>query len=162
MSPKGALSSLLFTKPKKAVGIDVGSHSVKSVQMSRSAGHLRIDAAGYALVDRGQFNIDPVAAQANAIRESVRSMAVQNALLVGALPGHTVVIRYPRLPQTDEARLAEAVEKEAGQHIPYDLAEVSLDWSLLDTVTEGEEKLSKVLLVAAKHEVIDEIGRAHV
>ena len=146
---------MLFSRPKKAIGLDVGTHSVKSVQMSRSGGHLRVDGAGYALVDRNQLNLDPVASQANAVREAVRSMAVAQSVIVGALPGHTVVIRYPRLPEMPLNSLDAAVEREAGQHIPYELSEVFLDSTLLETVTEGEDRLHKVLLVAAKHDVID-------
>jgi type IV pilus assembly protein PilM len=101
------------------------------------------------------LNADPVSAHANAEREAVRNMAMSQSLVVGALPGQTVVIRYPRLPQMPEEQIGETIRKDAGQHIPYDLAEVFLDWSLLDTVTEGSERLLKVLLVAAKHEVID-------
>lgn len=149
------MSSPLFTKPKKAVGIDIGAHSVKAVQMSRSGGRLRIDHAGYALVDRNLINMDPVAAQAQALREALRTMPSIPRLLVGALPGQAVVIRYPRLPNMPESKIADVIEREASQHIPYDLTEVFLDWTVLETVTEGEQKLLKVLLVAAKHEVIE-------
>ena len=135
--------------------MDIGTHSVKGVQMSRSSGHLRVDCAGYALVDRNQLNLDPVACQAKALREAIRSMAVAQSLIVGSLPGHTVVIRYPRLPEMPLDSLDAAVEREAGQHIPYELSEVFLDSTLLETVTEGEDRLHKVLLVAAKHDVID-------
>lgn len=153
--PSGVRTALLFAKPKKAVGIDIGTHSIKAVQMSRSGGRLRIDAAGYALVDRNQLNVDPVATQANAVREAMRAISVDQSVVVGALPGQTVVIRYPRLPEMPEDQIGAALEREAGQHIPYDLSEVFLDWALLDTVMEGNNKLLKILLVAAKHEVID-------
>ena len=123
--------------------------------MSRSGGRLRIDYAGYALVDRNLINMDPVAAQAQALREALGSMPPIPRLLVGALPGQAVVIRYPRLPNMPENKIADVIEREASQHIPYDLAEVFLDWTVLETVTEGEQKLLKVLLVAAKHEVIE-------
>ena len=146
---------MLFSKPKRAIGIDIGTHSVKSVQMSRPGGRLRLDAAGYALVDRNQFNIDPLSAQAVAVRESLRTLVEAQSIVVTALPGQSVVIRYPRLSNMPEERLQEAVEKEAGQHIPYDLSEVFLDWTLLDTVMQGEDKLLKILLLAAKHELID-------
>jgi type IV pilus assembly protein PilM len=114
-----------------------------------------VDAAGYALVDRNQMSVDPVGTPANAVREALRSIPLEQSIMIGALPGQTVVIRYPRLPEMPEDQIASALEKEAGQHMPYDLSEVFLDWTLLDTVTEGNNKLLKVLLVAAKHEVID-------
>ena len=137
------------------VGIDIGSHSVKTVLMSRSGGHVRLEAAGYVPVDRNRLNVDPLLAQAEAVREAVRTFPMAQCLVVAALAGHTVVIRYPRLPDMPESQLDEAIEREAGKHIPYELTEVFLDSTLLDTVKEGDEKLLKVLLVAAKHEIID-------
>ena len=144
-----------FTKPKKVVGLDVGSHAVKAVQMSRSGNTLCIDEVGYALVDPNQVNVDPIAAQADALREALRRISVNQSMVVGALPGQTVVIRYPRLRDVPVDAIDQAIENEASRNIPYDLSEVFLDWSLLAEETEGPEKLLKVLLVAAKSEVID-------
>lgn len=146
---------MLFTKPTKAVGVDVGTHSVKTVQMSRSHGGLRVDNVGYAIIDRGQYNTDPVVAQAAALREAMRSMPVTQSLVVGALPGQTVVIRYPRLPEMSNAQMSDAIEKEASQNIPYERSEVFLDWTPLENVNEAGKNLTKVLLVAARYEVIE-------
>ncbi len=76
-------------------------------------------------------------------------------VIVAALPGQTVVIRYPRLPEMSDRELAAAIEKEAGQNIPYELSEVFLDWTPLDKVTEAGRTMIKVLLVAARYEIID-------
>lgn len=146
---------MLFTKPTRAVGVDVGTHSVKAVQMSRSHGGLRVDNVGYAIIDRGQYNTDPVLAQAAALREAMRSMPTAQSLVVGALPGQTVVIRYPRLPEMSDAQMSDAIEKEASQNIPYERSEVFLDWTPLESVNEAGKNLTKVLLVAARYEVIE-------
>lgn len=146
---------MLFSKPLRAIGIDIGSHSVKAVQMSKNGGRLRIEQAGYALVDSNQVNLDPLGAQADALREAVRSMNLNKATFVGALPGQTAVIRYPRLPDMTANDLSEAVAREASQNIPYELADVFLDWTLLDRETESEKAMLRILLVAAKREVID-------
>lgn len=137
------------------MGLDIGSHSIKAVQMVRSGGRMVVEEAGYSLVDRNRLNTDPVEAQANALRDAVRNMVPAQACVVAGLQGQTVVIRYPRLPDTARDQLDEVVEREAGHNIPYDLAEVYLDWTLLDEIEEGGQKQLKVLLVAAKHEVID-------
>jgi len=144
-----------FTKPKRAIGLDIGTHSVKAVQMSRSGGRLFVDEVGYAVVNRDQINADPVMAHAAAVSEALAGLSVSKSALVGALPGQTVVIRYPRLTQSAQQDIEAAVEREAGQSIPYDLAEVYLDWTLLEELQEGDNKQLKILLVAAKHEVID-------
>lgn len=99
--------------------------------------------------------MEPIEAQADAIREALRFMPAKGAIMVGALPGQTVVIRYPRLPDVSDAELGRAIEREASQNLPYDLSEVFLDWTVLDRALEGEESVAKVLLVAAKNELID-------
>jgi len=144
-----------FTKPKKVIGLDIGTHAVKTVQMSRSGDKLVIEDMGYARVDRARLNADPVSAQADALREALAHLAVNQSMLVGALPGQTVVIRYPRLKKTLANQMDDAIQAEARHNIPYDLSEVFLDWTLLDEETEGDETNLKVLLVAAKHEVIN-------
>lgn len=146
---------MLFTKPKKAIGLDIGTHSVKAVQVSRSGGRLCVDEVGYARVDRNELNANPVGAHAGAVNDALRPMSVVNSLLVAALPGQTAVIRYPRLNEAARNDMERAIEREAGQSIPYDLSEVFLDWAVLDEVEEGEQHQLKVLLVAAKHEIID-------
>jgi type IV pilus assembly protein PilM len=99
--------------------------------------------------------MDPVVAQASALREAVRTIPLSGTYVVGALPGQTVVIRYPRLPEMDDAKLADSIEREAGQNIPYERSEVFLDWTPLDRVTEGSKTMLKVLLVAARYEVVE-------
>lgn len=148
---------MLFTRPKKCIGLDIGTHSVKAVQMSRAGGRLHVDEVGYALIDRNQANADPTAAHARAVKEAILSLPLAQSMVVGALPGQTVVIRYPRLPESAQNNLNDAVQKEAGQNIPYDLAEVVLDWTLLEDGEDAgqNQKQIKVLLVAAKHEVLD-------
>lgn len=135
--------------------MDIGAHSVKAVQMSRVGGRLRVDRVTCALVDRNQLNADPVQAQASAVREALESMPVAQSLVVTALTGQTVVVRYPRLTDVPREQLSNAVAREAANSIPYDLGEVSLDWVVLDEYKEEERRQLKVLLVAAKHEIID-------
>ncbi len=147
-----------FSRPKKAIGLDIGTHSVKAVLMSRYGGRLRVESANHIHLDRSMVNNDPVGAQALATRESVRTMPVGQSLVVAALAGQTVVVRYPRLTNTPKDQLENAVSREAAHNIPYDLNDVFLDWSVLEEA-RGEESRQlnqiKVLLVAAKHEVID-------
>jgi type IV pilus assembly protein PilM len=146
---------LLFSRPTKAIGLDIGSHSVKAVQVSKPGGRVRVDNVGYALVDRAQMGMDPTVAQGDAVREALRTMPLSQCIVVGALPGQTVVIRYPRFNDVADQDLDAAVQREAGQNVPFDLGDVFLDWTLLDKATEGEKTVSTVLLVAAKHEVIE-------
>ena len=145
-----------FTRPKKAIGLDIGTHSVKAVLMTRYGGRLRVDCANHIHLDRNLVNNDPIGAQALAAREAVRTMPVGQSLVVSALAGQNVVVRYPRLTNVPADQVENAVSREAAHNIPYDLNDVFLDWSVLDeTKSEATTQQIKVLLVAAKHEVID-------
>jgi len=144
-----------FTKPKKAIGLDIGTHAVKAVLMSRASGRLKIDQATCALVDRNELNVDPVRAQVAAVREALETMPVPQSYVVAALTGNTVVVRYPRLTDVPKEQLRSAIEREAANNMPYDLREVFLDWAVLDEYQEDERRQLKVLLVAAKHEEIE-------
>ena len=143
-----------FTKPKKSIGLDIGTHSVKAVLMSRAGGRLCVEDAAYVPLDRNLVNANPVEANADAIRSAVQDMTPAMCLVVAALPGQTAVIRYPRIAEVPRDKMSEAVLQEAGQNIPYDLNDVFLDWVPLDEARDGEQRQIKVLLAAAKHEVI--------
>lgn len=123
--------------------------------MSRFGGRLRVDGAAQVLVDRNLLNSDPNEAQAQAVREALREMPVSQCLVVSAMAGQTVVVRYPRLTVKGRESLDDAIRGEASHSIPYDLNDVFLDWHVLEETAEGEQRQVKVLLVAAKHEVID-------
>jgi len=144
-----------FTKPKKAIGLDIGTHAVKAVLMSRASGRLRVDQAACALVDRNEMNVDPVRAQVEAVRKALESMPAEQSYVVAALTGSTVVVRYPRLTDVPKEQIRSAIEREAANNMPYDLREVFLDWVVLDEYQEDERSQLKVLLVAAKHEEIE-------
>ncbi len=144
-----------FRKPRKVIGVDIGTHAVKSVLMTRISGRLKIEQAAMCPIDRNLLNLDPVKAQEEAVRRTLERMPVQQSLIVGALAGQTVVVRYPRLTDVSKERLQGAVAKEATNSIPYDLKDVFLDWVVLEEYSEEGRHITRVLLVAARKEVVD-------
>lgn len=144
-----------FRKPKKALGLDIGTHSVKTVLVSRSMGRLWIEKAAIAYIDRSQFSVDPVAAQTRAIREALDEMPKKQSLVVASLSGQTVVVRYPRLTNVPREQLASAVAREAVNNIPYDMNDVYMDWTLLEEFEEEGRRIAKILVVAATRDVVD-------
>ena len=78
-------------------------------------------------------------------------MQVGTSLVVGALRGQQVVIRYPRVPETSKDKREDAILAEAAKSIPHALSEVFLDWDILSEVDSSGKKQLQVMLVAAKH-----------
>lgn len=145
---------MMFSRPSYAIGLDIGTTSVKAVQASVRSGRLCLERVGYAEVNPEVMNEDPTTAQANAVSEALERMPVSQSVVVGALPGQAVVIRYKMFPEYEGAALEQAVQAEAAQNIPYEMTDVMLDWSMLDHVAEGDKSKMKVLMVAALYDNI--------
>jgi type IV pilus assembly protein PilM len=146
-------------KSKKAVvGLDIGSSSVKAVE-------LKAVGKGFKVV---AFAIEPVppdsivdgaiidgAAVADAIRRVFENKAFKTKEVAASLSGNAVIVKKINLPVMTAAELAESIYWEAEQYIPFDIQDVNLDYQILDAGTGAESTgTMDVLLVAAKKEKI--------
>ena len=82
-----------------------------------------------------------------------------------SLPEEKIFSRVLELPQMSEAELSDAVQWEAEQYIPTPLKELSLDFEIVGTRSNGKEILNEVLMIAAPKtlinsylDVIDKLG----
>src|SRR5260370_41849078 len=69
-----------------------------------------------------------------------------------AVSGHSVIVKKISLPSMSDQELAETIEKEAASHIPFDLADVNLDYQILSE--EAGSPRMDVLVVAVKKDKI--------
>src|SRR5712691_13331221 len=69
-----------------------------------------------------------------------------------AVSGHSVIVKKISLPSMSDQELADTIQKEAAQHIPFDLADVNLDYQILSDDT-GSPTM-EVHLVAVKKDKI--------
>ncbi len=148
------LSSL---KSSSTVGLDIGSSSVKAVE-------LRQQGDGYQLTKLGHAKLPPEAivqgaflnttAIVDAIREAVESAGIRSRDMATAICGHSVIVKKITVQEMSREQLEESIKWEAEQYIPFDVNEVNLDFQILDTATtEGQ---MDVLLVAAKKDLLDD------
>ncbi len=141
------------SKQKALVGLDIGSSSIKAVEL-KSTKH------GYELVS---FGLEPLAQDtvvdgaimdaplvAGAITNIFETQKVKTKNVATAVSGHSVIVKRVSLPSMTEEELYDRIQSEASQHIPFDIADVNLDHQLLETV----ESQMDVLLVAAKKDKI--------
>ena len=162
-----------FGKSKAAVGLDIGSSSVKAVE-------LKAVGKGFKVV---AFAIEPVppdsivdgaiidgAAVADAIRRLFENKAFKTKDVAASLSGNAVIVKKINLPVMTAAELAESIYWEAEQYIPFDIQDVNLDYQILNPGTGADSTgTMDVLLVAAKKEkiadytgVISQAGRVPV
>jgi type IV pilus assembly protein PilM len=144
---------------KSVVGLDVGSSSVKAVELA-----MRGKRDGFELTHLGVARVAPEAivqgaflnsgAITDAIREAIDNGKIKTKNVAAAVSGHSVIVKKVSLPVMTREELDEQIRWEAEQYIPFDVNEVNLDFQILDAA-DGQGHM-EVLLVAAKKDLIDD------
>jgi len=142
---------------KHLVGVDIGSSSIKVCELKE------VRKGGRALV---RFGYHPLPPQTIVDGHIINSAAVvegldklfhkqKNREVALRVSGHSVIIKKLTMPLMTPAELAELITWEAEQHIPFDLAEVEIDWEVL--ARREERGQMDVLLVATKKEEVNDL-----
>jgi type IV pilus assembly protein PilM len=150
----------MFSLGKKTViGLDIGSSTVKAVELEPHGGSFRLRAMGYAslppeAIVQGSFMNAP--AISSAISEACAMAGFKSKEVVTSVSGHSVIVKRISLPAQSKEELEETIRWEAEQYIPVDINEVNIDHQILrETGVDGQ---MDVLLVAAKKDLIDYIS----
>jgi type IV pilus assembly protein PilM len=149
---------LPFFKKHDLLSLDIGSNSIKLVQLSKGK-------QGWQLVNLGIAYLPPEAivdgsiidslTVADTIRNLVKEHGGKIKEVASALTGHSVIIKKVSLPVMTEDELAESIQWEAEQYIPFPITDVNLDFQILGAETEGGGQMD-VMLVAVKKDVIND------
>ena len=150
-----ALFGLLGGK-KTSVGLDIGSGIIKLVAVDHSGAEPEVvkvattEVAADAIVE-GEV-MDP-GIVAEAIRGLFSTAAVKHKGVVTAVGGRDVIVKKIQMDRMKEGDAREVIRWEAEQHVPFDMANVEVDFQILDPDAEGLQM--DVLLVAAKRELVE-------
>ena len=150
---------MLFSRSKGVVGLDIGSATVKLVELKEKKGGLyHLQRIGVeplspeAIVDGSIMDSSLVV---DAIQKLNGQTGVKTANFATSVSGHSVIIKKIELPQMSFDELAESIQWEAEQHIPFDINDVRLDYVTLSDDEPGREEM-EVLLVAVKREKVND------
>jgi len=147
----------LQLRSKSVIGLDIGSSSVKAVEVvPRGNGfellHLGVAPLPHDAIVEGAFL--NASAIADAIREAIAKSGSKAKHAAAAVSGHSVIVKKISVPAMTAAELEESIRWEAEQYIPFDVNEVNLDFEILQA--GDAERPMEVLLVAAKKDLIDD------
>jgi type IV pilus assembly protein PilM len=151
--------ALSLGSKKSMVGLDIGSSTVKAVELTSKGRHgeyelTRLGIAklpAEAIVQGAFLNSGAIA---EAIREAVDNGKIKSKHVAAAVCGHSVIVKKVSLPMMTRDELEEQIRWEAEQYIPFDVNEVNLDFQIMES--SGAEGQMDVLLVAAKKDLIDD------
>lgn len=150
-------------KPTTPAGLDIGSSSVKAVELKATGKGYRVAALASAPVPPNAI-VDGVIMNGAAVADAITRLFENNAFkakeVAVSLSGNAVIVRKISLPVMTDAELADFIFWEAERYIPFDIQDVNVDYQILDAGTGGPAKSTmEVLLVAAKKDKIaDYIG----
>jgi len=149
---------MFLGRKKGVIGLDIGSSSIKLVELVESKN-------GYKLVNLGIAPLPPEAIVDGAlmdsvtiidtIRELIGNTKVKTKDVITSVSGHSVIVKKISLPLMSEAELEESIQWEAERYIPFDINDVNIDFQIFGSSTENPEVM-EVVLVAAKKDIIND------
>jgi type IV pilus assembly protein PilM len=147
------------TSKKNLVGLDIGSSSVKAVELQKKAGRLELTSLGFenlqpdTIVDGQIMELNNVS---NVIASIFSEHQIKTTRVAAGVSGHSVIVKNIVLPQMSEEELQESFSWHAEEHIPFDIADVNLDYH----VTGNSSDALQVLLAACKSDKIANVKQA--
>lgn len=136
------LSNLFSSSGKKSqsvLGVDIGSSSIKIVQLSRKNGHAVLETYGelslgqYAGKEVGVATSLPIEKIIEAMNDMLKEKEVNvTTRLCGiAIPFSSSLISVIEMPIMKKAQLDQMIPIEARKYIPVPISEVTLDWYII-------------------------------
>jgi len=158
--PSLNLSSLTlpFIGRRGAIALDIGSSFIKLLQMGQAKKGWELQKFAMAelppeaIVDGSIIDAITVT---NTIKDLIKEQNVRLKDAVSALTGQSVIIKKVSFPAMTEEELADSIQWEAEQYIPFPVSEVNMDFQILGVDTEGRGQMD-VMLVAVKKDVIND------
>lgn len=165
-----------FSKSKSpsVIGIDIGSASIKVVQLKRQKGRAVLETYGeialgpYAGTQVGRSTKLPTDKLSQALLDVLREANVNTVDSAMSIPMRSSMVSIISLPKLDEKQMGQMVPIEARKYIPVPISEVSLDWFVIpklesedDRVEEVDGKkmaMSDVLVVAIHNDVLNDFS----
>ncbi len=148
-----------FFKDKPLFGLDIGSSSIKVMQLERrnNSGESRVTGYGVGEYDPNAIQ-DGVITDYNSLAQSIKDMFEHNIVgevntrrVAVSIPANRTFTRSMSLPKIKDADLMQAVKLEAEQYIPVPIDDLYIDYSVIEKTEKGIE----LLAVAVPKKVVD-------
>ena len=150
---------MVFGKKKSVAGLDIGSSAVKMVELEGKGGSYSLAGLGFENLP-DETIIDGQIMELNAVSDVIQKVCQNHNIkaerVVTGVSGHSVIIKNIMLPAMSDEELEESIDWHAEEHVPDDLADVSLDYQ----VTGRTNDSTNVLIAACKRERIDNVRQA--
>lgn len=168
----------LLKRKQSYLGIDIGTSSIKVVELANQAGRPKLVTYGYVEQSADITKTDSAQAQARVVallKTIVKQAGATTHRVVAALPSFAVFTSIISLPNMSERDLLAAIRWEAKKFVPMPLEEMVLDWRVIKEADhlppsapapvnplsppaqprQGKAKDLKILLTAAPRSLVN-------
>ncbi len=147
----------LFSK-KLVAGLDIGSSSLKLVEILDTAKGYFLSSFSQTALDRGVI-VDGVLREPDALSRKIKGIfkasGCKTKRIVTSLSGHPVIVKRVGFPKMDKEELRDLINDEAEKYLPFDdMEDVNFDFQMLGDSDVNPTQMD-VLIVAAKKDIID-------
>ncbi|MGD9032387.1 MAG: type IV pilus assembly protein PilM [Desulfobacteraceae bacterium] len=161
---------MAVAKKNQLIGLDIGSHSIKLVEIedSKKGRVLRnfgiIGLPQNAIVEGSIKEMEIVS---SAIKNLFKHLRIKNKNVASSISGYSVIVKKISISQRGDAELEATIPDEAEQYIPFDISDVNLDYEVLPSAEEAKEgekgdkegekeDFMDIMLVAAKKDIVED------
>ncbi|NUP99674.1 MAG: type IV pilus assembly protein PilM, partial [Armatimonadetes bacterium] len=142
------------------LGIDIGSDTIKVVEMAKAKGGYRLLNYGIAptppdsVVDGDVRDPEMVA---EALKQLLKTHKIKSNRCVASVQGSkSTVVRIIELPRVSKNELAETMKFEVERHIPFAASQIIMDYAVVDRPGEPLDAPNmEVLFAAVQEEVVE-------
>lgn len=151
-----------FGKPKSRLGIDIGTASIKVVELSKEPSSFKLDSYGkglsrFKLENYGLFELESIEEAVSSfgghetkatrlsnqdlawgIREVLKRGKIKVRDAVASVPSFSTFSTIITMPYLSERDMAKTIPFEARKYVPLPMDEVVLDWSIINMATSNQ------------------------
>lgn len=145
-----------FSRSKPLIGLDIGSSSIKAVELAKSRNGYQI--TGFASENLGlDAVVDGVIMDNRAVADAIKRVLMLGKFkprgISAGVSGHSVIVKRIMVPGTTNAEVESSIQFDAEQHIPFQLAEVNMDYEVIGQAGNGDPEMEVLLVVAKKDKI---------
>ena len=141
------------------IGLDIGTSAVRAAQVSGGRGAPSLISFGQVALPSGVVvdgEIRDQGAVSEAISQLVKRTKIKGRRVVLGVANQRVVVRQVDLPYLEEKEFRSSLKFQVADHIPMPVDAAELDYMMLgEFMTESDERMMRVLLVAAATDMVE-------
>jgi type IV pilus assembly protein PilM len=152
--------------PKKMVGVDVGTASIKIVEISRWGQGKTLENYGeiksaslykepFGSAEKGGYLLSNYFIS-RAVKAVLDEARIKTKAVIFSIPDFSTFCTSFELPPMAANELKDAVYYNASQYIPLPITETTLDWRLIEGTPGDKQSAIKIFLVAIPNQIVQD------